>query len=67
VYEIPARNELEASETMMEAIALDDERRYFLATYIKGPGDPKGKGRQIHLDPPKGWIKLLADQLFGRK
>jgi hypothetical protein len=50
---------------MMEALVLRVERDYHVTDYVKGPQDDPGKGREIRLEPPAGWLTLLVEQLFG--
>jgi hypothetical protein len=71
IYEVPAENQLEATNHMMEALVLHVERDYHVTDYVKTPEDPSGKGHKIDLNPPKGWLRLLlrelAVQLTGRQ
>jgi hypothetical protein len=64
IYDVPADNRIEATNRMMEAIILHVERDYHVMDYVKAPEDPKGKGRPINLTPPKGWLKLLMEELL---
>ena len=70
IYDIPADNQTEATNRMMEALVLHVERDYHVTDYVKSPEDANGKGRKIDLTPPKGWLSLLlqelAAQLTGR-
>jgi hypothetical protein len=66
LYEVPAKNRIEATNRMMEALALHVEGDYHLTDYVRSPDDPHGKGKRISLKPPKGWVTTLLDQLLGR-
>jgi hypothetical protein len=63
IYDIPADNQIQATNRMMEALVLHVERDYHVMDYVKAPDDPKGKGRPIDLTPPKGWLSLLLQEL----
>ena len=70
IYEVPAENQTEATNRMMEALVLHVERDYHVIDYVKTPEDADGKGHKVDLNPPKGWLSLLlqelAAQLTGR-
>jgi hypothetical protein len=66
IYEVPADNQIEATNRMMEAIVLHVERDYHVTDYVKAPNDPDGKGHKVDLTPPTGWMTLLLEQLLGR-
>jgi hypothetical protein len=66
VYEVPGRNRIEATERMMEAIALGVERDYHVNDLVRVVGDPPNKSDKVSLDPPKGWLAAFLDQLLGR-
>src|SRR3954454_9843593 len=65
-----AESQLEATNRMMEALMLHVERDFHVIDYVKTPEDADGKGHKIDLNPPKGWLSLLlqelAAQLTGR-
>ncbi len=63
VYEVPGDNQIQATNRMMEALLLRVERDYHVADYVKAPEDASGKGHKIDLAPPKGWLRLLAEEL----
>ena len=63
IYEVPAENQIEATNRMMEALMLHVERDYHVTDYVKAPEDANGKGRKIDLTPPKGWLSLLLREL----
>ena len=67
IYEVPAGSPIEATNRMMEALVLHVERDYHVTDYVKTPEDPDGKGHRVSLDPPKGWMTLLMEQLLGTK
>src|SRR3954449_12224592 len=66
IYEVPAENQIEATNRMMEALVLHVERDYHVTDYVKAPGDANGKGRRIDLNPPKGWLSLLLQELAAQ-
>jgi hypothetical protein len=63
VYEVPASNQIEATDRMAEAIVLHVERDYHVKDIIRAPGDKPGQGKTVDLRPPKGWLTLLKEQL----
>ena len=66
VYEVPASNRIEATDRMMEALALHVERDFHVKDIIRDPGAKPGQGKQISLLPPAGWLTLLKRQLTGK-
>jgi hypothetical protein len=62
VYEVPAENRIQATDRMLEAIALNVERDYHVKDYIKEPGEKPGHGKPIDLRPT-GWLSLIREQL----
>ena len=66
VYEVPASNRIEATDRMMEALALHVERDFHVKDIIRDPGAKPGQGKQISLLPPAGWMTLLKRQLTGK-
>ena len=66
VYEVPASNRIEATDRMMEALALHVERDFHVKDIIRDPGAKPGQGKQISLLPPAGWMTLLKRQLIGK-
>ena len=66
IYEVPGKDQVEATNRMMEALTLRVERDYHVMDYIKSPDDPAGKGKKVSLEPPKGWMATFLDQLLGR-
>ena len=66
IYEVPAESQIEATERMMEALMLHVERDYHVRDYVKAPEDADGKGRKIDLNPPKGWLSLLLQELTAQ-
>jgi hypothetical protein len=65
IYEVPADNRYQATDRMMEAIALRTERDYHVKDVIRLCGD-NGAFTKVELRPPTGWLTTLMDQLFGR-
>lgn len=66
IYEVPGKDQIEATNRMMEALMLRVERHYHVMDYVRAPEDPAGKGKKISLEPPKGWLAAFMDQLLGR-
>jgi hypothetical protein len=66
IYEVPGKDQVQATNRMMEALALGVESDYHLTDYIKKPDDPRGKGEKLNLKPPKGWGTTFLDQILGR-
>ena len=67
IYEVPADNQIDATNRMMEALVLHVERDYHVIDYVKAPDDPEGKGHKVDLTPAPGWMTLVLDQVLGRK
>jgi hypothetical protein len=66
VYEIPAENRIQATDRMMEALALHVERDYHVKDILREPGAKPGQGKKVELKPPTGWLTLLKQQLTGQ-
>ncbi len=66
IYDVPADNQIQATNRMMEALVLHVERDYHVMDYVKAPDDPKGKGWPVDLTPPKGWLSSLLDELVSQ-
>ena len=66
VYEVPASNRIEATDRMMEALALHVERDFHVKDIIRDPGAKPGQGKPVSLLPPAGWMTLLKRQLTGK-
>ena len=66
VYEVPASNRIEATDRMMEALALHVERDFHVKDIIREPGAKPGQGKLVSLQPPAGWLTLLKQQLTGK-
>ena len=67
VYEVPAENQQQATDRMMEALALHVERDFHKKDIIREPGAKPGQGTKVDLKPPAGWLSLVVQQLAGRK
>ena len=63
IYEVPADNEKQASDRMLEAITLHTEKYYPVKDIIREAGDKPGKGKPVDMRPAAGWIELLKRQL----
>ena len=66
VYEVPADNQQQATERMMEALALHVERDFHKKDIIREPGSKPGQGTKVDLKPPAGWLSLAIQQLTGK-
>jgi hypothetical protein len=66
VYEVPAENQQQATDRMMEALALHVERDFHKKDIIRDPGSKPGQGKKVDLKPPAGWLSLIARQLAGK-
>jgi hypothetical protein len=63
VYKIPADNEYQAMNRMLEALALHVEKDFHVIDIIREPGAKSGQGDVVDLTPPPGWKKLFRQQL----
>ena len=66
VYEVLAKDRIEATDRLMEAIACGDEKLFHAYDLIRPSGDPS-RPEPVRLEPPTGWMKLLREQLLGTK
>ena len=66
VYEVPADTQQQATDRMMEALALHVERDFHKKDIIREPGSKPGQGKPVILKPPAGWLSLIARQLAGK-
>ena len=66
IYEVPADSQQQATDRMMEALALHVERDFHTKDIIREPGAKPGQGKQVDLKPPPGWLSLIARQLTGK-
>jgi hypothetical protein len=66
VYEVPAETQQQATDRMMEALALHVERDFHKKDIIRDPGSQPGQGKKVDLKPPAGWLSLIARQLAGK-
>jgi hypothetical protein len=64
VYEVPADNQQQATDRMIEALTLHVERDYHVKDVIRVPGAKPGQGIKVDLKPPTGWLSLIARQQF---
>ena len=63
VYEVPADNRIQATDRLLEAMALGVEEDYHVKDVVREP-DAKNHVR-VSLKPPKSWRALLVEQLLG--
>ena len=66
VYEVPADTQQQATDRMMEALALHVERDFHVKDVIRQPGSKPGQGTKVDLNRPAGWLSLIARQLAGK-
>jgi hypothetical protein len=66
VYEVPADTQQQATDRMMEGLALHVERDFHKKDIIRNPGSKPGQGKKVDLKPPAGWLSLIARQLAGK-
>jgi hypothetical protein len=66
VYEVPADNQQQATDRMIEALTLRVERDYHVKDVIREPGAKPGQGKKVDLKPPAGWLSLIVRQLAGK-
>ena len=66
VYEVPAENQQQATDRMIEALTLHVERDFHVKDVIRAPGAKPGQGKPVDLKPPAGWLSLIARQLAGK-
>ena len=63
IYEVPAENQIEATDRMLEALVLHTEKDYHVKDIIRAPGAKPGEGKQVSLKPAPGWMALIREQL----
>ena len=63
IYEVPADSEQQATDRMVEAIALHVERDFHVKDIIRKPDSKPGEGKSVDLRPPTGWLALILEQL----
>ncbi len=63
IYEVPGKNQIEATDHMMEALALHVEKDFHVKDLIRAPDEKPGQGKPVDLRPPKGWLTLFKEQL----
>ena len=66
VYEVPADTQQQATDRMIEALALHVERDFHKKDIIREPGATPGQGKPVVLKPPAGWLSLIVRQLAGK-
>lgn len=64
VYEVPADNQIEATDRMLEALELHVEKDFHIKDVIRQPGERSGTA--VNLKPPDSWLTLFFRQLFGK-
>ena len=66
IYGVPADNQQQATDRMMEALVLGAEKDFHVKDIIREPGAKPGEGIVVDLKPPAGWLTLLKQQLTGK-
>jgi hypothetical protein len=66
IYEVPADNQQQATDRMMEALVLRVEKDFHVKDIIRDPGAKPDQGKAVDLKPPAGWMTLLKKQLSGK-
>ena len=66
VYEVPADTQQQATDRMIEALALHVERDFHKKDIIREPDSNPGQGKPVDLKPPEGWLSLIVRQLSGK-
>ena len=66
VYEVPADTQQQATDRMIEALALHVERDFHVKDVIREPGAKPGQGKPVDLRTPAGWLTLALRQLRGK-
>ncbi len=66
IYEVPADNQQQATDRLMEALVLGVEKDFHVKDIIRDPGEKAGKGTAVKLAPSAGWLTLLIQQLTGK-
>jgi hypothetical protein len=65
VYEVPADTRAQATDRMVEALALHAERDFHKKDIIREPDPKLSQGTPIDLNQPAGWLTLALRQLRG--
>jgi hypothetical protein len=65
IYEVPADDRYQATDRMMEAIALGTTRDYHVKDVIR-VCQKQATYSKLELRPPASWWALIVEQLFGR-
>lgn len=65
VYEVPAQSQIEATDRMLEAILVGVEKDYHVKDIIRAPEAKPGTGVRVNLEPPRGFMALLREQVLG--
>ena len=63
VYRVPATNQYQATNRMMEALELKVEKHFHVVDIIRAPGAKSGE--VLDLQPPPGWKTLFRKQRTG--
>jgi hypothetical protein len=66
IYEVPAENRIQATDRMIEALALRVEGDFHIKDIIRDPDAKPGQGTKVTLKPPDGWLSLIRKQLLGK-
>jgi hypothetical protein len=66
IYEVPADTRQQATDRMMEALALHVEKDFHVKDLIREPNDKPGQGKPVQLATAKDWLRLIVRQLTGK-
>ena len=64
VYEVPANNRYEATDELMEAIALKQEKVYHVKDVVRAPNEKWGK--VLAKKPATKWGTIFRRQVLGK-
>jgi hypothetical protein len=66
IFEIPARNQYEATDTLLEARGTKQEKTFLVKTIIREEGNKPEKSLTIDNRPHVKWRTIFKRQLTGK-
>jgi hypothetical protein len=66
IYEVPARNQYEATDELLEARGSKQEKIFLVKTIIRESGTKPEKSITIDNRPPVKWGTIFKRQLTGK-
>jgi hypothetical protein len=66
IYEIPARNQYEATDTLLEARGKKQEKTFLVKTIVRESGTTSEKSITIDNRRPVKWGTIFKRQLTGK-